>query len=481
QLGVGNDTNINGAFLWDNTAEDVTPLEPRSDVPAGSIVWLNVTAPAVKAVKGAYTPPDEAEVLAQQGYLPFAGFDRINLAAALPTNVDTSWGFSPALQEWQVRIPGELAFLSDLPGFVMPGQPVYIMIDGEGEVSLPEPANAIHYYHGDHLGSANLLTNAEGDILEETTFLPFGEIRNQWKAADAELSSPNHYLFSEKERDEETTLQYFEARYLAAPLGRFNRVDPLVEEVPDAALEDPQLLNAYAYARNNPIVMSDPDGRFVVNPAGRVLMKQLNPFSDQRTGNFTDTKAERRARVFGDLKFKKGEKFPTVGAPELPKFLKSEASKLGKESILSPNALLSELTQVSEKLSSKFPEKGKNALDAAAFTKGVTQKAGKIDYAKLISQFPILKTKDDLVNSPITKSGKAVDERITKQIERLQDTLKSIDLNARYNELIGKVNKSGKAEFSFDQKQVDAFIDKYLDQKDDAEAQNRNKKKEDQE
>jgi RHS repeat-associated protein len=481
QLGITVDVNLSGAFLWDAVAEDVIVLDGASEVPAGSVIWLYANSPAVKTIKGTYAPTDEDEVLASQGYLPFVSLDRINLAASLPESVETAWGFNPSLQDWQARVPGELAFLSDLPSFVLPGQPVYLMIDGEGEVQLPNPADRIQYYHGDHLGSANLVTNAEGDILEETTFFPFGELRNQWKASAEEASSPNHYLFSEKERDEETTLQYFEARYLAAPLGRFNRVDPLVEEVPEAAMEDPQLLHAYAYARNNPIVMSDPDGRFVVNPAGRVLQKQLNPFSDQKTGNFTDTKAERRARVFGELKFKKGEKFPTVGAPELPKFLKSEAEKLSKEERLSPNALLSSLTQVSDKLASKFPSKGKNALDAAAFTKGVTVKSGKIDPQKLLGQFGVLRTKADLQNSPITAGGKVVDERITKQIERLQDTVKSIDLNAKYSELLGKVNKSGKAEFQFDQKQVDAFIDKYLDQKDDAEAQNRNKKKEDSE
>jgi RHS repeat-associated protein len=61
-----------------------------------------------------------------------------------------------------------------------------------------------------------------------------------------------------KERDAETGLDYFLARYYSGAQGRFLSVDP---ENAGAKKEDPQSWNAYAYSRNNPLKYVDPDGK----------------------------------------------------------------------------------------------------------------------------------------------------------------------------------------------------------------------------
>jgi RHS repeat-associated protein len=64
--------------------------------------------------------------------------------------------------------------------------------------------------------------------------------------------------FTGKERDAESGLDNFGARYNASSLGRFTTPDPLYIEA--RRLADPQRLNLYAYARNNPVTITDPTG-----------------------------------------------------------------------------------------------------------------------------------------------------------------------------------------------------------------------------
>jgi len=63
------------------------------------------------------------------------------------------------------------------------------------------------------------------------------------------------YKFTGKERDSESGLDYMDARYYGSTMGRFMSPDPL-----GGHTEDPQTLNRYAYARNNPLVYTDTTG-----------------------------------------------------------------------------------------------------------------------------------------------------------------------------------------------------------------------------
>ncbi len=62
-----------------------------------------------------------------------------------------------------------------------------------------------------------------------------------------------------KERDSESGLDYFGARYYGSALGRFTSPDPTV--MTRQRISDPQQLNLYSYTRNNPLQFIDPDGR----------------------------------------------------------------------------------------------------------------------------------------------------------------------------------------------------------------------------
>ncbi len=65
-------------------------------------------------------------------------------------------------------------------------------------------------------------------------------------------TSFKRYKYVGKERDEETGLYYYGARYYAAWLCRFVSVDPIQFEYPE--------LTPYQYANNRPVTMIDIDG-----------------------------------------------------------------------------------------------------------------------------------------------------------------------------------------------------------------------------
>ena len=70
--------------------------------------------------------------------------------------------------------------------------------------------------------------------------------------------------FTGKERDAESGLDYFGARYYGSALGRFTSPD---EVFADQHPADPQSWNLYGYVRNNPLKNVDPTGKGSFNAA----------------------------------------------------------------------------------------------------------------------------------------------------------------------------------------------------------------------
>jgi RHS repeat-associated protein len=134
----------------------------------------------------------------------------------------------------------------------------YIFFAGK-RIARRDSSNNVDYYFADHLGTARIVTNATGTILDDSDFYPFGGER------PVTSSSGNTYKFTGKERDPETGLDNFGARYNSSAMGRFMSVDPVTMTL--GRLSDPQELNLYAYVRNNPLNHTDPTG-MVIDPSG---------------------------------------------------------------------------------------------------------------------------------------------------------------------------------------------------------------------
>ena len=69
------------------------------------------------------------------------------------------------------------------------------------------------------------------------------------------LSATASYTFSAKERDPETSLSYFGARYYTSDLAIWLSVDPMAAKYPS--------LSPYVYCANNPVKLVDPNGEEV--------------------------------------------------------------------------------------------------------------------------------------------------------------------------------------------------------------------------
>jgi RHS repeat-associated protein len=132
----------------------------------------------------------------------------------------------------------------------------YIFLSGQ-RIARRDSANNVSYYFADHLGTARIRTNSSGSACYDADFYPFGGERIVTDTCDST------YKFTGKERDTESGLDNFEARFDSSNTGRFVSVDPLsMSDSAGSILEDPQSWNAYAYVRNNPLNLTDPTGMF---------------------------------------------------------------------------------------------------------------------------------------------------------------------------------------------------------------------------
>jgi RHS repeat-associated protein len=106
------------------------------------------------------------------------------------------------------------------------------------------------YRTSDKLGSAVLIINASGLVIESNRTLPYGEA---WLAENT--PSTNDKKFTSYQRDQESGMDYAEARYYANAAGRFNSPDK-----GRMLLVIPSSLNRYAYAGLDPINITDQTG-----------------------------------------------------------------------------------------------------------------------------------------------------------------------------------------------------------------------------
>jgi RHS repeat-associated protein len=152
-------------------------------------------------------------------------------------------------------------------------QRAYYFFNGQ-RVARQLPTNEVGFYMTDHLGNVRYLGgSATGYSID---YYPYGGIIVNSDIGD------DRYQFTGKERDSESNLDNFGARFDSSQWGRFLSPDKLV----DQHTEDPQSMNLYAYVRNRPLTDTDPSGHFDCDKKQSVCQSAIAADAKIRAASF---------------------------------------------------------------------------------------------------------------------------------------------------------------------------------------------------
>jgi RHS repeat-associated protein len=129
---------------------------------------------------------------------------------------------------------------------------------GENRIARRDSSNNVYYYASDHLGTSRVIAevpsgSTTATLCYDADFYPFGGERPYTN------SCTQNYKFTAKERDSESGLDNFAARYDSSSMARFMSPD---EIGPGQHPGAPQTWNLYSYVNNNPLTLTDPSGRY---------------------------------------------------------------------------------------------------------------------------------------------------------------------------------------------------------------------------
>jgi RHS repeat-associated protein len=241
-----------------------------------------------------------------------------------------------------------------------PATTTYYVYDALGQLAAEYSSEVSEsagtsYPFSDMLGSVRAVTSESGTVEECYDYLPFGRMLSSLDNGrsgsncyplnpDTQIDSSLPQKFTGKERDAETGLDYFGARYFSSPQGRFTSPDPLLNS---GRPDNPQSWNRYAYTLNNPLRYVDPNGLYEWAASGcsagdRDCEKEYKKYQKQFRDSLTylkmsrdsfDKKSNEYKRIDAALKMygKEGEKGVSVGFGALAGAAEGETTpQLGK-------------------------------------------------------------------------------------------------------------------------------------------------------
>jgi RHS repeat-associated protein len=121
-----------------------------------------------------------------------------------------------------------------------------------GQTVAMNDGNGLKYMLTDHLGSTSAVVDANGSLLSQQRYLPFGEVRTD---TNPPYITQTDLGYTGQRNLSGTGLMDYKARFYSVALGRFIQPDSII---PNPA--NPQAFNRFSYVYNRPIVFTDPSG-----------------------------------------------------------------------------------------------------------------------------------------------------------------------------------------------------------------------------
>ncbi len=241
--------------------------------------WFRMTGPAELTLTGSLhtaTDDDPSEGWQLVGISGLVPRDRPSTQLTFP-DADSVWTYAGDKLGWRVMHLNEPSLVSNMNA-TSTGLGYWVRPRGlAASNGIAPPDVKAAFYHANHIGSTNVMSDESSALSAETLYYPFGASRHEFRPPGGEPVEPN-YLFGGKERDVESGLHYFEARYCNTDSARFVSSDASISEDPTPYLPTPQAMNLYAYALNNPFRFGDPTGNDPV--PGNEEVKSAGGFMD---------------------------------------------------------------------------------------------------------------------------------------------------------------------------------------------------------
>jgi len=208
QLGVGSNPAVQACWLWDGEARDYAPLDPADGLAAGAVFWLNMASDQMLALSGKFAPTGGLAIAAGGDYAAVPGLAAAAADTVFPDPFSV-WTYDAEAQIGQSRWPGALRPLSDAPDVSVAG-PGVLCADarsGRGRAAGHEPERALL-----PPGPPGVFRRDRGRGRPTdggNRVLPLRPSRHEYQPMDID----DEYGFTQKERDRESGLHYFGARY----------------------------------------------------------------------------------------------------------------------------------------------------------------------------------------------------------------------------------------------------------------------------
>jgi RHS repeat-associated protein len=139
-------------------------------------------------------------------------------------------------------------------GIAIVGAGAIILLMAREAKSTFTYGEAIYYYHNDHLGTPQKMTNASRQVVWDAVYEPFGAIASLTQQGTGFY---NDFRFPGQYEDEGTGMYYNWNRYYIPEIGRYNRVDPYEFAI---SIRYFALEHHYIYVSSNPLIYLDENG-----------------------------------------------------------------------------------------------------------------------------------------------------------------------------------------------------------------------------